>query len=90
MARLRQRLGIMDTFQLVPYRTHGTTGKIYLSGGVLEDEKLAASKADNLFDKLLNMYKRFETDEVPGATVQLNLPGEQQQATTDKEGYVVL
>jgi len=56
----------------------------------LEDEKLAGSKADNLFDKLLNMYKRFETDEVPGATVQLNLPGEQQQVTTDKEGYFVL
>ncbi|MBK6635422.1 MAG: hypothetical protein IPG38_14930 [Chitinophagaceae bacterium] len=35
------------------------------------------------------MYKRFETDEVPGATLQLHLPGGPQQAITDKEGYFV-
>lgn len=89
MLRLRQRLGIMDTYQVVPYRTYGTTDKIYVRGRVLEDKKMAVSKDDNFFDNLLNMYKRFETDEVPGVTVQLNLPGEQQQVTTDKEGYFV-
>lgn len=90
MYRLRQRLGTMDKIQVVPFRTYGTPQHVYVRGRVLEDEKItAATEADHLFTNLLNMYKRFETDEVPGATLQLNLPGEQQQAVSDKEGYFV-
>lgn len=87
---LRQRLGTIDTIQVMPYRTYGTPYNVYVRGRVLEDKKISTGKdGDSLFTNLLNMYKRFESDEVPGATLQLNLPGEQQQATTDKEGYFV-
>ncbi len=88
--RLRQRLGIMDTIHVFPFRTYGTPHHVYVSGRVLEDKKIASgSTSDHLFTNLLNMYRRFETDEVPGATLQLNLPGEEVQAVTDKEGYFV-
>ena len=88
--RLRQRLGITGKIQVLPFRTYGTPNKVYVRGRVLEDKKItAAREGDNLFTNLLNMYKRFETDEIPGATLQLNLPGEQQQTVTDKEGYFV-
>ena len=39
---------------------------------------------------LLNMYKRFESDEVPGARLQVQLPDEVHEVVTDKEGYFVL
>jgi phosphatidate phosphatase APP1 len=88
--RLRQRLGSVDAMQVVPYRTYGTPTNVYVRGRVLEDKKIAvATDTDKLLTNLLNMYKRFETDEVPGATVQLQLPDEKQQAITDKEGYFV-
>ncbi len=88
--RLRQRLGTMDTIHVFPFRTYGTPHHVYVRGRVLEDKKIASgNKTDHLFTNLLNMYKRFETDEVPGATLQLNLPGEQVQVVTDKEGYFV-
>ena len=88
--RLRQRLSTIDNIQVVPFRTYGTPHHVYVRGRVLEDKKIAAGhEGDNLFTNLLNMYKRFETDEVPGATLQLNLPDEHQQAVTDKEGYFV-
>ncbi|MEO6541268.1 MAG: phosphatase domain-containing protein [Ferruginibacter sp.] len=88
--RLRQRLGTIDTIQVQPFRTYGTPRHVYVRGRVLEDKKISVARdGDTLFTNLLNMYKRFETDEVPGATLQLNLPGDQQQAITDKEGYFV-
>lgn len=87
---LRQRLGMIDKIQVLPFRTYGTPNHVYVRGRVLEDKKItAAQEGDNLFTNLLNMYKRFETDEIPGATLQLNLPGEKQQAISDKEGYFV-
>lgn len=88
--RLRKRLGVIDSIHVYPFRTYGTPHHVYVRGRVLEDKKIASgSKTDHLFTNLLNMYKRFETDEVPGATLQLNLPGEQVQVVTDKEGYFV-
>jgi phosphatidate phosphatase APP1 len=88
--RLRQRLGTIDTIHVQPFRTYGTAHHVYVRGRVLEDKKIAAAQeGDNLFTNLLNMYKRFETDEVPGATLKLNLPADEQQVTTDKEGYFV-
>ena len=88
--RLRQRLGTIDTIQVIPFRTYGTAENVYVRGRVLEDKKITqARQGDTIFTNLLNMYKRFESDEVPGAVVQLNLPGEQVQVTTDNEGYFV-
>ncbi len=88
--RLRQRLGRIASMQVVAYRTYGTPTNVYVRGRVLEDKKIAvATDKDKLLTNLLNMYKRFETDEVPGATVQLHLPDEKQHAVTDREGYFV-
>ena len=88
--RLKQRLGSNDLIQVIPYRTYGTPHKVYVRGRVLEDKKIAAgSKEANLVTNLVNMYKRFESDEVPGATVRLLLPGAEQDVITDKEGYFV-
>ncbi len=88
MLRLRHRLGTIDPIHIVPYRTYGTPHKLYVRGRVLENKKISVSaEGDTLFKNLLNMYKRFETDEVPGAVVQLELHGEEHQMLTDKEGY---
>ncbi len=90
ISRLEHRLGTNHAIQVVPYRTYGTPQRVYVRGRVLEDKKIAVAKqGDHLITNLLNMYKRFESDEVPGATVSLQLPGEEQQVTTDKEGYFV-
>jgi len=88
--RLRHRLGTNDPIQIVPYRTYGTPDKVYVLGRVLEEKKMAAGKeTDSIVTNLLNMYKRFETDEVPGVTLQLKLVDEEHKAVTDKEGYFI-
>jgi phosphatidate phosphatase APP1 len=84
-------LGLNDPLQIVPYRTYGTARRLYVKGRVLEDKKIAsAGDKDTILNNLLNMYKRFESDEVPGATLRIRLADEMHEVKTDGEGYFVL
>ncbi len=88
--KLKYRLGSYDAVQIVPYRTYGTPYKIFVRGRVLEDKKITKAKdGDGMIDNLLNMYKRFESDEVSGAKLQLQLGNKYYTVITDKEGYFV-
>jgi len=89
--RLNNRLHLNDPVQIVPYRTYGTARRVYIKGRVLEDKKIAAAgDKDTVVNNLLNMYKRFQSDEVPGARLKVTLADEEHEVTTDKEGYFVL
>jgi phosphatidate phosphatase APP1 len=84
-------LKLNDPVQIVPYRTYGTARRIYIKGRVLEDKGIAsAGDSDTVLNNLLNMYKRFESDEVAGATLKAVLADEAHEVTTDSEGYFVL
>ncbi len=86
-----KKLGLNDPVQIVPYRTYGTATNVYVKGRVLEDKKIsAATDKDTVLNNLLNMYKRFESDEVPGARLKVVLGEETHEVTADKEGYFVL
>lgn len=88
---LNKKLGWNDPVQIVPYRTYGTARHLYIKGRVMEDKKLAAAgDKDTVLNNLLNMYKRFESDEVPGARLKVHLHDEAHEVETDKEGYFVL
>jgi phosphatidate phosphatase APP1 len=85
------KLGLNEPIQIVPYRTYGTARRIYIKGRVLEDKGItSAGDKDTILHNLLNMYKRFESDEVSGAVLKVSLPDEEHTVTTDEEGYFVL
>jgi len=85
------KLGLHDPVQIVPYRTYGTSTRIYLKGRVLEDKKISgAGDKDTILNNLLNMYKRFESDEVPNAMLKAILGTEEHILVTDKEGYFAM
>jgi phosphatidate phosphatase APP1 len=88
---LTKKLGLNDPVQVVPYRTYGTARRLYVKGRVLEDKGIAAAgDKDTILNNLLNMYKRFESDEVPGARIRVTLQDQTHYVVTDKEGYFVL
>ena len=88
---LAKKLRLNDPVQIIPYRTYGTARRIYIKGRVLEDKGIAtAGDKDTVLNNLLNMYKRFESDEVPGAILKARIADEEHEVTTDKEGYFVL
>ncbi len=86
--RLFLRLGKIDPIQIVPYRGFGHAQQVYLKGRVLEDKGVKPS-ADNdtVWDNLLAMYKRFESDEIPGVRIRARFQGMEQVVVTDSEGY---
>ncbi|HET9486973.1 MAG TPA: hypothetical protein VFO54_06045, partial [Chryseosolibacter sp.] len=68
---LRKRLNIDDPLQIVTYRSYGTRNRLYVKGRVLRDKGIRKSTdKDTLWNNLLSMYKRFESDEVPQATLR--------------------
>ncbi len=90
-ATFAKKFRLNDPVQIIPYRTYGTPRRIYIKGRVLENKGIAAAGDDDtVWNNLLNMYKRFESDEVPGAVVKATLADEAHEVTTDSEGYFVL
>jgi phosphatidate phosphatase APP1 len=89
-SELKGRLNLYDPVQIVPYRNYGTTNRLYIKGRVLEDKGIGkATDKDTILNNLLNMYKRFESDEVPGAEIRIRFEDKEHKMTTDKEGYFV-
>lgn len=89
--KLKTRLGMTGPLQIVSYRTYGTSKQLYVKGRVIEKKNIRkGSLNDSRWNNILNMYRRFETDEVPGATVRITFCGEEFRAVTDNEGYFVL
>ena len=86
--RLAERLDAGRPLKIVPYRGYGTPEKLYLKGRVLEDKHIAAA-ADNdtIWRNLINMYRRLESNEVPGARVRVSAAGAQTEEVADEEGF---
>ncbi len=88
---LKNRLGANRPIQIVTYRSYGTPDRLYVKGRVLVNKGIKQSEEnDTTWENLLNMYRRFESDEIPNARVQLTLQGQHHEITTDEEGYFVM
>ncbi|HEY1006719.1 MAG TPA: phosphatase domain-containing protein [Sphingobacteriaceae bacterium] len=88
---LRRRLKLNDPVQIVTYRSYGTVNRFYVKGRVLENKRIArGTDQDTVLNNLLNMYKRFESDEVPNARLCIRHLEQEHLVTTDEEGYFKL
>jgi len=84
---LQVRLGL-GKLMILPYLGHGTQTALYLKGRVLRDKGITpATDNDTLWTNLVNMYKRFESDEIPHAVVRARFGELQQDVVADEEGY---
>ena len=87
-SRLKKITGFNDPLIIIPYLGYGTADKLSFGGRILEDEGFTpATSADRTWRNLINMYKRFETDEVPGARIRARFQGIESEVITDHEGY---
>ena len=76
---------------LLPYRSYGTANRLYFVGRVLDNAPLPPPAArGSVWRGVRTMWQRLETDEVPGAEVEIQLPGHPARVTTDGEGYFKL
>ena len=73
---------------LLPYRSYGTATRLYLVGRVLDDEPLPApADRESTWRGLRLMWQRIETDEVPGAKIEVTYGSQTTRVATNAEGY---
>jgi phosphatidate phosphatase APP1 len=92
--RLRYRSGVgvgrSRLVRVVPYDGYGTATVLSLFGRVVRGAALAPSRdGAGAWENLVATYRRFETDEVPGARVRVRAVGgdAERVVTADEEGY---
>jgi phosphatidate phosphatase APP1 len=84
----KRRLGLLDPFEILPYRGHGTSRELFLKGRVLEERGITRSgQHDSPWDNLRNMARRFASDEVPRARVRASFGERRLDAVADEEGF---
>jgi len=90
--QMRARLGLLHPLQIVPYRSYGTPSRLYVKGRLLTDKGIGEPSADDSrWHNLLNMYRRFESNEIPDAQIIIRpADGSEHSITTDDEGYFTL
>lgn len=70
------------------YRGFGDSENAYIKGRLLEKRNiLPARQQDTVWQNMKAMFKRFESNEVPGALIQATFQGKQYESYTDQEGY---
>lgn len=85
--RIDDRWG-SEPLRIAAYAGFGTAARLALSGRVLEEPGLRAALAtDSRWRNLANMYRRFESDEIPGARVLARFEGAECEVTADDEGF---
>ena len=86
--RIKRRFGLLDPFEILPYRGHGTARELFLKGRVLEEAGITrAGQDDTVWHNVRNMARRFASDEVAGARVRASLGGLQVETRADVEGF---
>ncbi len=84
----RRKRKFDNPLKIVPFFGYGTSEKIRIKGRVLEDEGAIVSRAeDSVWRNIANMYRRFETDEIPFAKVKAIFQNSEIETQADDEGY---
>lgn len=77
-----------NPLKIMPFFGYGTSGKILIKGRVVEDEGVISSnETDSVWRNIANMYRRFETDEIPYAKVKAIFQNVEVETIADNEGY---
>ena len=86
--RRRQKRNFDNPLKIVPFFGYGTREKIRIKGRVVEDEgEILSSETDSVWRNVKNMYRRFETDEIPFARVKAIFQNREVETQADDEGY---
>ena len=86
--KLLRSLGGAGKFHILGYRGLGRPEKLLLKGRVLVHREPPDFQSDDDFwDDLVNMYRRLNTTEIPGARVRVSAAGVSAEVLTDDEGY---
>lgn len=83
-----RRSGGTSRYHIATYRGLVDPEGCWLSGRVLQRALLGGPREDdNWWDNLLNTYRRFDSERMPGVAVEARFRGQSAIAVTDEDGY---
>jgi hypothetical protein len=86
--RIDARFGFNRPRHISAYRAFSDGEQVELFGRVLARPPLGGPRNDDQWwENLLNTYRRFSGDDVPGVALQARFGNASAQTTTDAEGY---
>jgi phosphatidate phosphatase APP1 len=88
---VQETLDKFSDVQVAVYRGFGSDKKVYIKGRVLKTKRITLpTEQDGTLINMLNMYKRFESDEIAHAVVEIRFQGVPHIVVSDNEGYFEL
>lgn len=91
--KLKDKLNLFDPVIIYPYRGFGNEEKALIHGRILEKEHVIHEDQDlrdTLWNNIRKVWKRYESDEIPGVEIEGDLSGIKAKTTSDDEGYFTL
>jgi len=76
-----------DKIHIMPYRSYGTSYRLYIKGRVLDNFPIEYLNRQSLWQTIKNAVKQFDTYEIPNIKVQLNVNNKAFTTVTDAKGY---
>jgi len=90
LSKVAEVFDSQDPLIILPYRGYANAERVFLKGRVLEDENIFQGKSQSEIRNLIDSFKRFETDEMPNAKVEVSINNQDFSAVTDEEGYFTI
>lgn len=85
---VKKRFDLLEPVSILPFLGFGNASHLHLTGRVLEEEGISQPNEDDaVWTNLRNMWKRYETDEIPNVRIKATFQGQEKIVTTDTEGY---
>lgn len=85
---LKLRYGLLGRVNILPYRGHGTSRELNISGRVMEEKEIRLPERDDpALRNLRAMIRRFISAEVPGAYLRVRSGGQERMVVADREGF---
>ncbi len=91
--QLKNKLNLFDPVIIYPYRGYGTGEKFFIEGRVLEKEHMihGIEEHDNsILNNLHKIWKRYESDEIPGVAIEAAMSGISAKTVSDEDGFCKL
>ncbi len=80
----------IQTIRIIPYRSYGTEVRLYVKGRVLDNDPLEFGDDHSFFRNVFNIFRQFDTHEIPDCKVGLRIDGFEISTITDKKGYFLI
>ncbi len=87
---LNKKLDLLGPIEVLPYLGYGRTDYVYCRGRVLVDKGITTQANDSYWQNLKNTIRRFESDEIPSATISFNYGNNLFSITSNDEGYFIV